>query len=67
MNGNAAYHTDAAGTNLAGITFPVKVTDASVLNNNADKYKQVTDSTSEQSLLPTKVRQARILIQEKMH
>ncbi len=46
MNGNAAYHTDAAGTNLAGITFPVKVTDASVLNNNADKYKQVTDSTS---------------------
>ena len=46
MNGNAAYHTDAAGTNLAGITFPVKVTDASVLNNNADKYKQITDSTS---------------------
>lgn len=46
MNGNVAYHTDAAGTNLAGITFPVKVTDASVLNNNADKYKQVTDSTS---------------------
>lgn len=46
MNGNAAYHTDAAGTNLAGITFPVKVTAASVLNNNADKYKQVTDSTS---------------------
>ena len=46
MNGNAAYHTDAAGTNLAGITFPVKVTDASVLNNNTDKYKQVTDSTS---------------------
>ena len=46
MNGNAAYHTDAAGKNLAGITFPVKVTDASVLNNNADKYKQVTDSTS---------------------
>ena len=46
MNGNAAYHTDAEGKNLAGITFPVKVTDASVLNNNADKYKQVTDSTS---------------------
>lgn len=46
MNGNAAYHTDTEGTNLAGITFPVKVTDASVLNNNADKYKQVTDSTS---------------------
>lgn len=46
MNGNAAYHTDAAGKNMAGITFPVKVTDASVLNNNADKYKQVTDSTS---------------------
>lgn len=46
MNGNVAYHTDAAGTNLAGITFPVKVIDASVLNNNADKYKQVTDSTS---------------------
>lgn len=46
MNGNAAYHTDAAGTNLAGITFPVKVTDASVLNNNTDKYEQVTDSTS---------------------
>lgn len=46
MNGNVAYHTDAAGTNLAGITFPVKVIDASVLNNNADKYKQVTDSIS---------------------
>ena len=46
MNGNAAYHTDAAGKNLAGITFPVKVTDASLLNNNADKYKQITDSTS---------------------
>ena len=46
MNGNVAYHTDAAGTNLAGITFPVKVIDASVLNSNADKYKQVTDSTS---------------------
>ena len=46
MNGNAAYHTDGAGTNLAGITFPVKVTDASVLNNNTDKYKQVTDGTS---------------------
>ena len=46
MNGNAAYHTDAAGKNMAGITFPVKVTDASLLNNNADKYKQITDSTS---------------------
>ena len=46
MNGNAAYHTDAAGTNLAGITFPVKVTDASVLNNNKDTYKQITDGTS---------------------
>lgn len=46
MNGNAAYHTDAEGTNLAGITFPVKVTDASVLNDNTDKYKQITDSTS---------------------
>ena len=46
MNGNAAYHTDAAGKNMAGITFPVKVTDAFLLNNNADKYKQITDSTS---------------------
>ena len=42
MNGNAAYHTDAAGTNLAGITFPVKVNDASVLAN----LKQVTDDSS---------------------
>ena len=46
MNGNAAYHTDAAGKNMAGITFPVKETDPSLLNNNADKYKQITDSTS---------------------
>ena len=46
MNGNAAYHTDAKGSNLAGITFPVKVTDASILNDHADTYKQITDSTS---------------------
>ena len=42
MNGNAAYHTDAAGTNLAGVTFPVKISDPSVLAN----LKQVTDDTS---------------------
>ncbi len=33
MNGNSAYHTDAEGTNLAGVTFPVKISDPSVLAN----------------------------------
>ena len=42
MNGNAAYHTDAAGTNLAGVMFPVKISDPSVLAN----LKQVTEDTS---------------------
>lgn len=42
MNGNAAYHTDAQGTNLAGVTFPVKISDPSVLAN----LKQITDDSS---------------------
>ena len=42
MNGNSAYHTDAEGTNLAGVTFPVKVSDPSVLAN----LTRVTDDAS---------------------
>ena len=42
MNGNSAYHTDAEGTNLAGVTFPVKISDPSVLAN----LTRVTDDAS---------------------
>lgn len=42
MNGNSAYHTDTAGTNLAGVTFPVRITDPSVLQS----LKQVKDEDS---------------------
>lgn len=33
MNGNSAYHTDVEGTNLAGVTFPVKVSDLALLKD----------------------------------
>ena len=39
MNGNSAYHTDVEGTNLAGVTFPVKVSDLALLKDQ----KKVTD------------------------
>ncbi len=39
MNGNSAYHTDKEGTNLAGVTFPVKVSDINALKDQ----KKVTD------------------------
>ena len=42
MNGNSAYHTDVEGTNLAGVTFPVKVSDLALLKDQ----KKVTDDDS---------------------
>ena len=42
MNGNAAYHTNSTGDKLAGVTFPVKISDASVLAN----LTQVTDDST---------------------
>ena len=42
MNGNSAYHVDPNGTDLTGVTFPVKVSDLSLLKDQ----KQVTDSDS---------------------
>ena len=42
MNGNSAYHVDSNGTDVTGVTFPVKVSDLSLLKDQ----KQVTDSDS---------------------
>ena len=42
MNGNSAYHVDPNGTDVTGVTFPVKVSDISVLKDQ----KQITDSDS---------------------
>jgi len=42
MNGNSAYHVDPNGTDVTGVTFPVKVSDLSALKDQ----KQVTDSDS---------------------
>lgn len=42
MNGNAAYHVNADGSDVTGVTFPVKVSDLSALK----AYKQVTDTDS---------------------
>lgn len=39
MNGNSAYHVDPNGTDVTGVTFPVKVSDLSLLKDQ----KQVTD------------------------
>ena len=40
MNGNAAYHVNADGSDVTGVMFPVKVSDLSALK----AYKQVTDT-----------------------
>ena len=42
MNGNAAYHVDPSGTDVTGVTFPVKVSDITVLKDQ----KKVTDEDS---------------------
>ena len=42
MTGNSAYHVDPNGTDVTGVTFPVKVSDLSLLKDQ----KQVTDSDS---------------------
>ena len=42
MNGNSAYHVDPNGTDVTGVTFPVKVSDISVLKDQ----KKVTDADS---------------------
>lgn len=42
MNGNSAYHVNPDGSDVTGVTFPVKVSDLSVLKDQ----KQVTDSDS---------------------
>ena len=42
INGNSAYHVDPNGTDVTGVTFPVKVSDLSLLKDQ----KQVTDSDS---------------------
>ena len=42
MNGNSAYHVDPNGTDVTGVTFPVKVSDISVLKDQ----KKVTDDDS---------------------
>lgn len=42
MNGNSAYHVDPEGTDVSGVTFPVKVSDIAVLKDQ----KKVTDEDS---------------------
>ena len=42
MNGNSAYHVNSEGTDVTGVTFPVKVSDISVLKDQ----KKVTDDDS---------------------
>ncbi len=42
MNGNSAYHVNPDGSDVTGVTFPVKVSDLSALKDQ----KQVTDSDS---------------------
>nr|WP_295293651.1 Ig-like domain-containing protein [uncultured Blautia sp.] len=42
MNGNSAYHVNPDGSDVTGVTFPVKVSDLSILKDQ----KQVTDSDS---------------------
>ena len=42
MNGNSAYHVNSDGSDVTGVTFPVKVSDLSTLKDQ----KQVTDSDS---------------------
>lgn len=42
MNGNSAYHVNPDGSDVTGVTFPVKVSDLSTLKDQ----KQVTDSDS---------------------
>lgn len=42
MNGNSAYHVNPDGSDVTGVTFPVKVSDFSALKDQ----KQVTDSDS---------------------
>ena len=42
MNGNSAYHVNPDGSDVTGVTFPVKVRDLSLLKDQ----KQVTDSDS---------------------
>ena len=51
MNGNSAYHVDPEGTDVSGVTFPVKVSDLAVLkdqkkvtDDNNHSYQQRTDS-----------------------
>lgn len=39
MNGNAAYHVDPKGTDVTGVTFPVKVSNLDILKDQ----KKVTD------------------------
>ena len=42
MNGNSAYHVDPEGTDVSGVTFPVKVSNLAVLKDQ----KKVTDEDS---------------------
>ena len=42
MNGNSAYHVEPEGTDVSGVTFPVKVSDLAVLKDQ----KKVTDEDS---------------------
>lgn len=42
MNGNSAYHVNPDGSDVSGVTFPVKISDIAALKNQ----KQVTDTDS---------------------
>lgn len=43
-----SYHVDSKGTDITGITYPVKVTEEQLaaLKADADKYKQITEDSS---------------------
>ena len=43
-----SYHVDSNGTDITGITYPVKVTEEQLaaLKADADKYKQITEDSS---------------------
>ncbi|MGN8786364.1 hypothetical protein ACTNES_19030 [Blautia sp. HCP3S3_D9] len=62
MNGNSAYHVTPDGSDVTGVTFPVKVSDLSLLKDQ----KQITDSDSVTITVTNRGRQAAIPIQEKI-
>lgn len=49
MNGNSAYHVDPNGTDVTGVTFPVKVSDLSLLKDQKQVRSQQRQPHPERS------------------